>query len=102
MSIDPNYQPLYNQAKDMQFKFQDLLGHTNPTATVLHNEVKQLVTDLELNKHPRDIENRIQTIQHQMNQVEHQGANLMTYEHAHGINHDFEQMRQTVRHFNNY
>jgi len=102
MGVNPQYQPIYDQAKQMQYRFNDLLGHENPTAHVLHQEMHQLVNDIELNKHPRDIEGRIKVIQNQMHQVEHQGQNLMTYGHAEQIHHNFENMRQEVRHFGNY
>ena len=102
MGINPQYQPIYNQAKDLQYKFHDFLGQTNPTAHVLHSEMKSLVNDIELGKNPRDIENRIRVVQNQMAQVQHQGQPLMSYEHADYFHHNFEQMRQQVRHFGNY
>ncbi len=102
MAIPPQYQQIYDQTKNMQFRMNDLVGHTNPTATLLHNEMHQLTTDIELGKNPRDIENRIKVVQNQMHQVEHQGQSLMSYGHAQEIHHTFENMRQDVRHFGNY
>ena len=102
MSIDPSYKIMYNQARNLQYKFQDMLGTSNPTASILHREAKDLVDDISMNKNPRDLENRIKTIQNHMKQVEHQGDHLMSYEHANGIHHEYEQMRQEVRNFHNY
>lgn len=102
MGINPQYQPIYNQARDLQYKLHDFVGRTNPTAHLLQQEVQHLVTDIQLSKNPRDVENRIKTIQNHMTQVEHQGQNLMTYEHGNLLHHNFENMRQQVRSFHNY
>jgi hypothetical protein len=102
MDVNKEYEPILKQAVDMQYHFKDLLGHENPTATILHQEMNHLVDDIKEQKNPRDVDERIRTIQNQMYQVEHQGQNLMSYEHASGIHHDFQRMREQVRHFGNY
>jgi uncharacterized protein YPO0396 len=102
MAINPQYQPIYNQVRQMQYKFNDYLGPNNPTAHVLHSEVHQLMNDIQLNKHPRDIENRIKVIQNEMHNVEHNGQQFMSYGHAEGMHKNFENMRRDVRHFGNY
>ena len=77
MSIDPAYQQLHNRAVHLETTFKDLLTSNNPTAHVLQHEAKQLVEDIEAKKNPRDLENRIKIIQHQMKQVEHQEARMV-------------------------
>lgn len=102
MSINQQYQPMYQQARQLQYRFHDMLGSTDPNARILHREVESLVTDMETNRNPRDIENRIKTIQNHMHQVEHQSQPLMSYSHAEAMHHDFESMRRNVRSFHNY
>lgn len=96
MSIDPSYQHVYNKAQQLQNNIHDMLGTTDPKANVLRHEARELVNDLANNKDPQHIENRIKVIQNQMYQIEHQGANYMTYEHAHVIHNNYNQMRQDI------
>lgn len=103
MSIEPHYQHMYDQARQMQNRIHDSIGdHNHPMAHVIDHEMRGLMDDMEMNRHPRDIENRIKNLQHQMQQVEHQGQHLMTVDHAVNMHHDFEHMRRTVRTFHNY
>jgi hypothetical protein len=103
MAIDPSYQPLYQQARNLQFQLHDALGtNAHPTASAMRNEMQHLVDDLEVKKNPRDIENRIKTIQHQMLQARNDGTNLMTYEHTDHFHDSYEQMRQDVRRLSAY
>ncbi|HSX29660.1 MAG TPA: hypothetical protein VLE73_03815, partial [Candidatus Saccharimonadales bacterium] len=65
--IDPVYDPVYKQARDLQFQVHDSIDNQNhPSAMVLKNEMQHLVDELEQRKNPRDIENRIKAIQHSM------------------------------------
>jgi hypothetical protein len=102
MALDPSYQALHARARELQYNFQDILGHGNPTADLLHREARELVDDIEKSKNPRDLENRIKIIQNQMKQIEHRGQNLMSYDHANAIHHNYETMRQDIRRFHNY
>lgn len=99
------YQPIYKQAQQMQYHLHDFVGEnmsSNPQARVLSRQMNNLMTDMRTGKNPRDLENRIKTIQHQMTTVEHMGQPLMSYDHANVMHHNFENMRRTVRRFNNY
>jgi hypothetical protein len=60
MSLDPSYQPIYQQARELQFHVHDAMDNPNhPSAFVLKQEMQHLVDDLEVRKKPRDIEKRI-------------------------------------------
>jgi hypothetical protein len=103
MPIDPTYQPFYNRARQLQNQLHDALGTTeHPTAFAMRQEMQHLVDDLEVRKNPRDIENRIKTLQRQMLEARNQGAHLMTYEHTDHFHDSYEQMRQDVRRMNSY
>jgi hypothetical protein len=103
MNIDPVYQPLYQQARTLQYQFHDAVGTTDhPTVAVLRQEMQHLVDDLEVKKNPRDIENRIKVIQHQITEVQNQGTPIMSYEHTDHFNRSYEDMRRDVRRLSAY
>lgn len=103
MSLDPSYQPIYQQARDLQFHVHDAMDNPNhPSAFVLKQEMQHLVDDLEVRKNPRDIENRIKTIQHTMLEARSQPHSFMSSQHADHFHHTYEQMRMNVRHFSDY
>lgn len=100
--MNQQYQPLYNQARQMQYHMRDMLGSNDPQARILHREMEGLMTDMETGRNPYDLEHRIKTIQNQMHQVEHQSKPLMSYGHAQEFHQNFEHMREHVRRFDNY
>jgi hypothetical protein len=103
MSIDPQYQPLYNQHRDLRYQVQDALDDPNhPSAHLLHNEMQHLEDELEQRKNPRDIENRIKTIQHTLLEARSQPHSFMSFEHADHFHRTYEDMRRSVREFHNY
>ncbi|HUS26542.1 MAG TPA: hypothetical protein VMY99_04320 [Nevskiaceae bacterium] len=103
MSIEPEYQPIYKRARDLQYQFHDALGDSNhPMAHTMRQEVQHLVDDIEMHKNPRDLENRIKAIQHQVLEVQSQGNRIMNYEHTNYLHHNYEQMRRDLRRFSNY
>jgi hypothetical protein len=103
MSIDPAYQPFYDRARNLQYQLHDTLSGTDhPAAFAMRQEMQHLVDDLEVHKNPRDIENRIKTLQRQMLEVRSQGHSFMNYEHADHFHDNFDQMRQDVRRLSAY
>lgn len=103
MSIDPTYQPFYQQARTLQNQFHDAVGATDhPSVHVMRQEMQHLVDDLEVRKNPRDIENRIKIIQHQMQEVRNQGEHIMSYQHTDHFHDSYEQMRRDVRRLSSY
>lgn len=103
MSMDPVYQPIYQQARNLQYQVHDTIdNHNHPSAVVLRNEMQHLVDDLETRKNPRDIENRIKTIQHTMLEARTQAHSFMDPSHADHFHRTYEQMRGQVRHFSDY
>lgn len=103
MGIDPSYQPIYNQVRDLQYKVHDALDDPNhPSAHVLRNEMKSLETDLEVRKNPRDIENRIKTIQHTLLEARSNPNSWMSFGDADHFHRTYEDMRRSVRDFHDY
>jgi hypothetical protein len=103
MSLDPAYKSMYDQARDLQFQVHDALDDPNhPSAHVLRAEMQHLENELEQGKHPRDIENRIKTIQHTMLEARSNPNSFMSFGDADRFHHNYEDMRQSVRKFSNY
>ncbi len=102
--MNPSYQPFHKQAVDLQYKFHDMVDDPyNPTAMVLQHEVHNLTQDIEAQKHPRDIENRIKVIQQQLIQAKAQsGQQALSYQDNDYLHHNYEQMRTNVRNLPNY
>lgn len=101
--LDPEYHPLYEQARQLQFHVHDAIDDQNhPSAIVLKNEMQHLMDDLEVRKNPRDIENRIKTIQHSMLEARSNPHGFMDSSHADHFHRTYEQMRGQVRRFNDY
>ncbi|HEX7963702.1 MAG TPA: hypothetical protein VF466_03860 [Candidatus Saccharimonadales bacterium] len=101
--IDPTYQPFYDRARQLQYQLHDAIGGTaNPQAFAMRQEMQHLVNDLEVKKNPRDIENRIATLQRQVLQARSQPDSFMSYEHIDHFHDNFDQMRQDVRRLSAY
>ena len=99
---DQFYHPIYAQAKDLQYKFHDIVGNADhPMAHTLRNEIHDLVEDIEVRKNPLTIEQRVKTIQNQLKQIEHQGHSFMNYDHANYLHHSYERMRSDIRRLHN-
>ena len=97
------YQPLYDKARNLQFRVHDVMDDSNhPMAQTLSNEVRQLTDDLHQQKNPHDIENRIRVIQNSLMQAQHSNVNYMNSEHSSGLYHDYENMRMDVRKMPHY
>ena len=103
MSMDPQYKALHDQVHNLQFQVHDAIGdHSHPSAQLLNTEIVRLQDDLELHKHPRDIENRIKTIQHTLLEARNQPSSYMNFNHAEQFYHTYEDMRRHMRNFPGY
>jgi len=102
--MNASYQPFHKQAMDLKYKFQDMVDDPyDPTAKVLQREVHSLTQDIEAQKHPRDIENRIKVIQQQLQQAKAQsGQQALSYQDNDYLHHNFEQLRTDIRRLPNY
>lgn len=100
---NPQYHPLYQQARDLQYKFHDITsGSNHPAANVIRNEIHRLVEDIEVQKNPRTLEDRIKVIQRQLKEAERQNVHPLTYEHMDDMHDRYEHMRMNLRKFDNY
>lgn len=97
---DPYYQSLEKQLQDLRFKVHDTMDNPNdPMARVIHNEI-QKAEDLAQEGHNlRSIEERIRTVQRQLQQSQHAQTNgrIMSVEHSEAFYHHLERMRNDMR-----
>jgi hypothetical protein len=103
MSIDPQYQPIYQQARTLQNQVHDAIDdHNHPAAHVLRQEMQHLVDDIEVRKNPHDLEDRIKIIQHTMLEARSNPHTFIDSSHADHFHHSYEHLRQNVRTFHDY
>lgn len=97
------YQPLYQQARDLQFRVHDVMEDPNhPMAQTLRIEVQKLSDELNEQKNPHDIENRIKIIQNSLTQAQHSGQNFINADNSMDLRHNYERMRLDVRRMPHY
>lgn len=103
MSLDPAYQPLHQQAKNIEFTIQNTLDdHNHPAARELRQEAREFVYDLESHKSPRNLEHRLRHMQQLLDQARHNYNSYMSIHDAEHIWRELEEMCQTIRKFNDY
>ncbi len=100
---DSHYQPIYDKAMDLQYKFHDFTAGVNhPESHLLGNEIRQLTEDIAVQRNPRSIEDRIKAIQLRLDQTQHTNAPIMHEDHHRELHTGYEQMKQAMKHFENY
>lgn len=111
--MDTQYQPLYKQAASMQYKFHDYTHAAgtavDPGAMALRNQMHALTNDLARGRDPRQIDNRMRTIQGQLRRQQ-----TLTNNYATGhtqvlndtqtrfMNRNFDSMRRTMTQHPNF
>ena len=103
MSIDPQYQPLYNQIKQLRFQVQDKIDdHGHPHAQFVKRELQHLEDDIEMHKNPRDLENRVKAIEHTFLEARSNPSSFMSAPDVDHFHHTWEDMRRDIRSWHNY
>ena len=101
--MDPNYKEYHKQALDLQYKFHDVVdNHADPRMQSLQREVHALVEDIESNKNPRHVEDRLKVIDHQLLEARSAGGQLMSYGDIDGLHHSYQHLRENIRRMPNY
>lgn len=102
--MDPEYKPFLDQVdNNLRFRIHDTIDeHDHPTARALENDVRDLISDLKTNHNPRNIEDRIKTIQNRLREAHHSPGSYMSVEDADQFHHIFEEMRMDLRRLPNY
>lgn len=97
------YKNFHKQALDLQYKFHDSINdHDHPMARVLEHQIHQLTQDIQGERNPRAIEDRVKIIQHQLIEARAQGEGLINHEHNQDLHHRYEYMRSGIRQLPHY
>lgn len=98
MSMDRYYESWHKVADDLHYRVQDTFDqpdHRNCQA--LKREMRELISDFELQKSPRDIENRIKHIIDVLEPARNGSAAFMSTADAVTFHDAFERLRRAVR-----
>ena len=88
MALDPHYQDLFKQTEHLRYQ--------------LHTELEHLENDIQGQRHPRDVENRVKNIQRLLIEARSNQHSYMSVDDADHFHRTYEGMRQNIRKFNNY
>lgn len=98
--MDQHYHELREHALDLRNQVHDRIDdHNHPMAHILVHETNQLVEDIESQKHPRALEDRIKTIQRELHglRYEQPGHTLMSHGDLESFHHAYEHQRDMIR-----
>lgn len=103
MGFNPEYQSLFDKTKQLRFQIHDALDDPNhSSARLLTHELQQLEDDIQLKKRPRDIQNRLKTIEHTLRQAKNQPKSFISPNDAQKFHHSYEQMTHAMHDFKDY
>jgi gas vesicle protein len=101
--MDPNYKPLQQLADQLHGKFIDMCDdRSDQSAQWLEGETKQVREDIEENKAPRAIEDRVRGLQNRLQQAKDRPTDAISPNHAADLFASYEQLRNKLRSMPNY
>lgn len=101
--MNTHYEDHWHKAVELRAQTHDLINDTaHPMARQLQHQTSQLVEDIELNRRPRSIEERIERIQHQLVEARAQGDEVLSMEHNNHLHQGYSQMRDGIRRLPHY
>lgn len=101
--MDADYQPLYQQVVAMQYKCHDCMDQPNdPVAQSLRQQAQDIANDAKTKRNPRDIENRIRNMQHDLREARSLPNPVMSSQDIDQLWHTYEQIRVSLHNFQNY
>lgn len=103
MSMDPTYQPLYSQVRDLEFKVKDALDDPRSNAAqALRKELQRLEDEFEMHKTPRALEERVASVMRMLETPRSNENSYMSVDDAVSFYDDFEDMRRAIRRLPSY
>lgn len=96
--MNDQYKEIRKQADDLKFTLRDKLDNReHPLAQSLERETEQLVQDVESEKKPRNIEDRVKQIQRLLMQARDQGEAILDPGDGQALYHEYERLRDDIR-----
>ncbi len=97
------YKDAYRQAEKLHHRFRDTVDEPDaPAMQKLHHETRQIAEDMEMDKKPRSIEDRIKVVQQELRRVRAQSDILMDYNDIDSLFDGYEDLRSALRKLPNY
>lgn len=101
--MDPNYKPIHQQADKLHHICIDILDDRgNPLGQMLERETKEVREDIEQNKPPRSVEDRIRRIQRELEKAKDNEVAALTPQDADRLFDEYERLRSDLRGLPNY
>ncbi len=97
--MDPKYKAAHQQADKLQHRMSDWIDdRSHPVGSALLRESREVMEDLESNKAPRSVEDRIKRVQQQLRH----DSPAISPDHANSMEDAYEELRRQVRELPNY
>jgi hypothetical protein len=101
--MDQKYKAAQNQAMSCENDLKNQLDDKNQDISrTLLDEARQLVSDLGGKRNPRSVEARVKYILDLLNQIKDHGEDIMDVQNTVAIRDNYEDLRRSLREFNNY
>ncbi len=97
--MDPKYKAMHQQADRLQHKMNDWIDDRSlPAGSALLRESREVMEDLESNRPPRSVEDRIKRLKQHLQQE----SPAISPDHAKAMEDAYEDLRREVRELPNY
>ncbi len=101
--MDPNYKPLQQQADKLHHKCSDIIDdRDHPLAQLLIRETKEIREDIESNKPPRKVEDRVKQVQKELEHAKDRPVSALSPDDADLLFDGYERLREDLRQLSNY
>lgn len=101
--MDPHYKPLRQHAEKLHFKCNDVLDDRgDPLAQMLLRETREVREDIERNREPRAVEDRIRQIQRELEKAKDRELPALSPDDADHLFDEYERLRGELRSMPNY
>lgn len=103
MALDPHYQELFKETEHLRYQVHDAIDdRSHPSAHALQHELEHLENDIQSQRHPRNVEDRVKNIQRLLIEARSQQRGYMSSDDADHFHRTYESMRRNIRGFHNY
>lgn len=101
--MDPNYKPIQQQADRLHHTFRDIADDRNsPVGQTLEKETREIREDIESNRSPRAVEDRIRRVQQVLHQAKDSPTPALSPDDADRLFDAYEDLREALRRLPNY
>lgn len=101
--MNDEYKSIYNQATQVEFAYRDNIdAPQNAAAVQLAQNIHELVEAVESEKNPHNLEDAIKRLVQELEELKHQGDEVMDFRHIDDLRVRLEHMREELHKFSNY